>query len=114
MISGDRFRVERRWRPRHTAGFGRENSKGESPSAQCPGGSLQNPPSSCRSYLRAITFMFSLLAVAVVLEAPALAAQGDCSQPISNGTTPNTSDCSFILRAAVGVKTCALCVCDVN
>ena len=62
----------------------------------------------------ALTFAASLFALALVPGVPALAAQGDCSQPVSSGTTPNTSDCSFVLRAAVGTKTCALCVCDVN
>jgi hypothetical protein len=54
-------------------------------------------------------------AVAVVAGGSwSLAAQGDCGQPLSSGTKPNTSDCSYILKAAVGSKPCDLCVCDVN
>jgi hypothetical protein len=41
------------------------------------------------------------------------AAQGDCSQPVSGGTSPTAADCLFILRAAVGAETCEpICVCD--
>jgi len=37
-----------------------------------------------------------------------------CGFPISNGDTPSASDALFVLKAAVGVAECALCVCDVN
>lgn len=56
-----------------------------------------------------------LTATALLLTAgTAVAAQGDCGQPLSSGTTPNTSDCSFILRTAVGSRNCAMCTCDLN
>ncbi|MFN2375712.1 MAG: hypothetical protein ABR538_04195 [Candidatus Binatia bacterium] len=41
------------------------------------------------------------------------AAVGDCGTPLSS-TTPKTSDCLYILHAAVGNRSCALCTCDVN
>lgn len=42
----------------------------------------------------------------------ALAANGDCSQPSSNGTKPAASDCLFILQVAVGSRTCSpACIC---
>jgi len=44
----------------------------------------------------------------------AAAALGDCGQPISGGNSPTASDALFILQAAVGSQTCALCVCDVD
>jgi hypothetical protein len=43
----------------------------------------------------------------------AAAAQGDCSQPVTNGTAPAASDCLFILRTAIGSQTCTPeCVCN--
>ena len=43
----------------------------------------------------------------------ALAAQGDCAQPVTNGSSPTASDCLFILRTAVGSATCdPSCVCS--
>src|SRR3982750_2321147 len=43
---------------------------------------------------------------------PALADNGDCSQPLSDGSDPAASDCLFILKAAVGSATCELvCIC---
>lgn len=42
----------------------------------------------------------------------ALAAQGDCAQPLSNGTSPVSTDCLFILNAAVSLVTCTpVCIC---
>ena len=59
--------------------------------------------------LVALTFLFSSFADS------ALAALGDCGQPLSNGATPVASDCLFILRAAVGSETCdPACICDTN
>ncbi|HEY2773307.1 MAG TPA: hypothetical protein VGK20_04545 [Candidatus Binatia bacterium] len=49
-----------------------------------------------------------------ILVLPALAAKGDCSQPLSSGTGPSAADCGFVLQASVGSKTCELCVCDAN
>ena len=44
--------------------------------------------------------------------APATAAQGDCSQPVSNGARPVATDCLFILNAAVQLATCTpTCTC---
>ncbi|MFQ5478745.1 MAG: hypothetical protein ACE5E4_09020 [Candidatus Binatia bacterium] len=43
------------------------------------------------------------------------AAAGDCGIPSSGSTTPMASDALFILKEAVApVKSCDLCVCDVN
>ncbi len=48
----------------------------------------------------------------VIATSPAWAAQGDCSQPLSNGSAPNATDCLFILRRAVGLQTCNPdCIC---
>lgn len=57
-----------------------------------------------------------LLAPSVLLLAPsvAMAANGDCGQPVSNGSGPTAVDCSYVLKSAVGAKPCELCVCDVN
>jgi hypothetical protein len=62
----------------------------------------------------AVAIVVAALALAIGTGAPVQAGLGDCSQPISTGTGPNTSDCSFILRTAVGARSCALCTCDVN
>jgi len=53
------------------------------------------------------------VALAVALgPAPTRAAQGDCSQPLSNGPTPVSTDCLFILNAAVSLVTCTpACIC---
>jgi hypothetical protein len=43
---------------------------------------------------------------------PALAGQGDCSQPLSDGPAPVATDCLFILNAAVSLTTCSpVCIC---
>jgi hypothetical protein len=43
---------------------------------------------------------------------PALAAQGACSQPVTNGARPTATDCLFILKAAVGSEVCSPeCIC---
>lgn len=56
----------------------------------------------------------SLLLLAAVATAPQVhGAVGDCGTPLSS-TTPKTSDCLFVLNAAVGTRACALCTCDVN
>ena len=40
------------------------------------------------------------------------AALGDCSQPLSNGVAPVSTDCLFILNAAVTLVTCSPeCIC---
>src|SRR5689334_22924879 len=53
-----------------------------------------------------------LLIASLASAAPALAAKGDCSQPVSSGTGPLTSDCLFILKVSVGSQTCdPACIC---
>ena len=55
----------------------------------------------------------TLVSVALALEAAA--ATGDCGQPVTGGDSPTVTDCQFILKAAVGIETCATeCVCDTN
>jgi hypothetical protein len=39
---------------------------------------------------------------------------GRCGFPVTDGERPAASDALAALRAAVGIKTCALCVCDIN
>jgi cysteine-rich repeat protein len=63
--------------------------------------------------------LFALTAAAAIALAlfsgPALAAKGDCGQPVSNGALPVATDCLFILQAGVGAQTCdPTCICDVN
>src|SRR5262245_16418175 len=57
----------------------------------------------------------ALIALMLAMPSAARAAQGDCSQPVSNGANPTASDCLFILRTATGSDTCEPeCVCDTN
>ena len=43
------------------------------------------------------------------------AANGDCGQPVSNGSAPVASDCLFILNAAAQLQTCdPVCICNTN
>ena len=43
------------------------------------------------------------------------AAQGDCGQPVSDGPGPVSTDCLFILNAAIGLTTCTPeCICNLN
>lgn len=43
----------------------------------------------------------------------AVAGLGDCSQPVSTGVTPKSSDCLFILQVSVGTEVCEpACICD--
>jgi hypothetical protein len=65
---------------------------------------------------RSLSVLVAVAAAIAVLEAPvpATAANGDCSQPISDGSGPVASDCLFVLRSAVGSAECAPCVCDTN
>jgi hypothetical protein len=54
----------------------------------------------------------ALITYVLIAATPALAAQGDCSQPASNGTNPNATDCLVILRRAVGLQACNPdCIC---
>jgi hypothetical protein len=58
-------------------------------------------------------FIAAAAAFALISTAGAVhAAQGDCSQPLSDGDGPVASDCLFILNAAVGAATCTPeCIC---
>jgi hypothetical protein len=57
------------------------------------------------------TLAASLLCLALSA-APARAGQGDCSQPLSDGPAPVSTDCLFILNAAVSLTTCSpVCIC---
>jgi hypothetical protein len=53
-------------------------------------------------------------AIVALASSIALAGHGDCAQPVSSGSGPNASDCSFVLKASVGSTNCTMCVCDVN
>ncbi len=60
-------------------------------------------------------FLPRIMIIALLLApAPARAAQGDCGQPNSSGTTPVASDALGILQAAVGLVECAPATCDVD
>lgn len=68
---------------------------------------------------RKLASLAAALAIATVIAAaapsPAIAANGDCGQPVSNTPAPTATDCLFILRAAVGTSTCdPTCICDLN
>jgi OmcA/MtrC family decaheme c-type cytochrome len=52
---------------------------------------------------------------ALLIAGTAVAAQGDCAQPVSDGPSPVAGDCLFILQASLGLQTCSpACICDVN
>jgi hypothetical protein len=70
--------------------------------------------SSKRSFGRRLRWGAFALAALLAGPAASLAANGDCGQPVSNGSGPSAADCAFVLRTAVGAGTCELCVCDVN
>ncbi|MFT4572182.1 MAG: hypothetical protein ACI8TX_003564 [Hyphomicrobiaceae bacterium] len=59
---------------------------------------------------------FSLCLVSLLAAAPNVsAALNDCGQPLTTGDDgPKSSDCLFVLRAAVDIDECKLCVCDVT
>jgi hypothetical protein len=56
----------------------------------------------------------AILAAAMFVAPASLAANGDCAQPVSNGSAPTAVDCAYVLKSAVGALTCDLCICDVN
>ena len=61
-----------------------------------------------------LTLLFACL-IFIAIPVAGHAAQGDCGQPVTTGTTPTAADCLFILKAAVGTETCdPVCVCDTN
>ena len=63
----------------------------------------------------ALRVAFGVAAVSLLLAiapAPTLAANGDCSQPVTAGDGPTATDCLFILKAAVQSETCDVeCIC---
>ena len=53
--------------------------------------------------------MFAVL----VLAGGARAELGDCGQPATSRPDPSAVDCQFVLKAAVGIKSCSpSCICD--
>jgi hypothetical protein len=59
----------------------------------------------------------ALLAAVLALASPTQpvpAAQGDCGQPASGGTSPTATDALFALNAAVGLVACNIDVCDAD
>jgi hypothetical protein len=91
---GGRIRLESRGGPRQTASTMRVRSL-----STCLG--------PCRS-LAAAAFLVAAAA------GTAAAGLGDCSQPLSTGGGPNSADCLYVLKAAVGSRPCENCVCDTN
>lgn len=60
----------------------------------------------------AAAFALTTLVACTISAPPARAAQGDCSQPLSNGPAPVATDCLWILNAAVLLQTCTpQCIC---
>lgn len=64
--------------------------------------------------LRVPVLALSLLASTLLSAQICVAAQGDCGQPQSDGTTPTATDALAVLQAAVGLISCDLAVCDVD
>src|SRR5205085_12292365 len=58
--------------------------------------------------------VLALVALVSTAGVPAFAAQGDCGQPQTTGSKPTAGDALSILHAAVGERSCAACICDVN
>jgi len=72
-------------------------------------------PSARRSFRCAAALTGILVGACLLPTTSVLAAQGDCAQPVSNGTGPTTTDCLRILRVAVGSDTCTPeCICAPN
>jgi hypothetical protein len=63
--------------------------------------------------LRGAALAGALIAV-LAFPAASPAAQGDCGQPVTSGPVPTAVDCSSMLRSALGISQCELCICDVN
>jgi hypothetical protein len=62
--------------------------------------------------IRSCSLLASVGMALLLGAAEVLAANGDCSQPVSSGTDPSASDCLFILKVAVGSEVCEVdCVC---
>lgn len=69
---------------------------------------LENRP------LRRLVWACSFLVLSALPAPTTLAANGDCSIPVTSGSLPKSSDCLHILKAGVGIVECDLCVCDTN
>jgi hypothetical protein len=88
------------------------------------GSTLEGEPTSfrrfpfdrCRLQIGSVAAMvLAVASLSWVVAMPAIAAQGDCGQPVTTGASPAASDCLFILGASVGAQQCAPeCVCDTN
>jgi hypothetical protein len=64
---------------------------------------------------RASATLALLIALAWTGPAPSRAAQGDCGQPMTDGSAPTSSDCLVMLRVSIGLGACdPPCICDVN
>lgn len=53
-------------------------------------------------------------AVLISFATVAMAGKGDCGQPLSTGSGPAAVDCIFILKFALGIGSCEMCVCDLD
>lgn len=75
-------------------------------------GASMNRQSITRSLFAVLAF--APLALSLTASA-AVAAKGDCGQPLSTGSRPSASDALFVLRAGVGAQQgCTPSVCDVD
>jgi hypothetical protein len=52
--------------------------------------------------------------VLVICAAAGDAAGSGCGLPLSSGSLPRTNDCLYILKAAVQLASCELCICDTD
>jgi len=61
---------------------------------------------------RGNSIAFALWGLLLCFPVASFSAQGDCSQPVSNGAVPVATDCLFLLNVAVGLQTCSPeCIC---
>jgi len=60
-----------------------------------------------------LAFTVAVTAMAsICTSSGALAARGDCAQPLTDGAGPAATDCLYILKAVVGTQTCSpTCIC---
>lgn len=80
-------------------------------------GRLVDIPTVWRKVARTHVLRWGLFLIVMAPAQPdaVFAAQGDCSQPLTQGSGPTASDCLFVLQAAVDSKTCdPACMCDAN
>lgn len=66
-----------------------------------------------KPFLAIAAFAFAIvLVMEPIAPAPAVAALGDCAQPVTNGPTASATDCLYLLQAAVGLVACdPECIC---